>query len=95
MWSKRGIAPQHVVKKGNPFDPSRAAVPLAPTTCPEKEKKKRARARHGLRVPWQLVKIEFEASCFGTWERLPRACFTYTPVWPKNTGGIPPFDHFP
>ena len=31
------MPPQHVVEKGDPFDPSRATVPFAPTTCPKKK----------------------------------------------------------
>ena len=31
--------PKHVVKRGNPFDPSCATVPLAPT-CPKKKGEK-------------------------------------------------------
>ena len=31
---------QHAVKRGDPFDPSCATVPLAPTTCSKRKKRK-------------------------------------------------------
>ena len=60
-----GHTPQHVVKRGDLFDPSCAAVLFAPTTWPI-AKTKVARARHGRRAPCQTVRIAFEAG-WGTW----------------------------
>ena len=84
----QGSTPAIFGQKGESFNPSCAAVPLAPTTCPKK-KSKYGRARHGLRTPCQRFIIEFGAG-WGTWERLPRAHFTYTPKWPKGRGVYPP-----
>lgn len=50
-----------------------------------KNKLRDGRARHGMRVPCQRLKIEFEA-VWGTWERLPRAHFVYTPKWLISRG---------
>ena len=67
--------PQHVVK-WRPLQ-RRGAVPS--TTCPKT--KRWACSRHGLWASCQRVMLEIEAG-WGTRERLPRACFAFTPVWP-------------
>ena len=69
------------------FDPWCATVPLvplwrAPTTSPNKNKKEGC-AQHGLRAPYQCVRIEFEAG-WGPWARLPRSCFARTSVRPEK-----------
>ena len=45
-------------------------------------KRKGARARHGLRAPCQRVR----SGLVYVGARLPRACFAYSPVWPKTPG---------
>ena len=81
--------PQHdtVVKGGDAFAPSSAAVQLGPRTY-SKKKKNGVRARHGLQASCQRFGIAFEAG-WGTWERLPCARFAYTSGWPKTQGYTP------
>ena len=65
--------------------------PVRPKNVPGKRKKKKScvRARHGLWASRLRVGIAL-AAYLGTWERLPRAHFAYTPKWPKNRGVYPP-----
>ena len=53
------IPPYVLVKRGDQVAPSFVAAPFAPIPCPKKKKRKGVRARHGLRVSCQRVRIEF------------------------------------
>ena len=66
---------------------------VSPNDVPE-IKLKVVCARHGLRAPCQRVMIEFGAD-WGTWERLPRACFASCTPFGLKRQGHTPFDHFP
>ena len=53
--------PQHVVKRGDPLNPSRTNHgAVSPNSVPQ-QKKQGTRARHGLPAPCQRVRIEFES----------------------------------
>ena len=90
-----GIYSPHLVrvKSGDHFGPSCAAVPLGPRTCPKKTKRG-VRGWHGLRASCQCVGKNASGAALGTWERLPWACFFYTPQWPENRGYPPPLTIF-
>ena len=67
-------------KRGDRLDPSCGTVgALSPNNVPKNKKKVYIRAWYGLRAPCQRTTIKVEAG-WGTWGRLSRACFAYTPV---------------
>ena len=79
----QGNTPPIFCQKGEFVRPLLRGGAVSPNNVPEKKEEKGGRARHGLRTPCQRVRIEFRAG-WGTWERLPRAHFEYTPKWLKS-----------
>ena len=85
--------PPNMSQKRRPLSLLLRRGAVCPNNVPET--KEGVRARHGLRTPCQRGMIEFEAS-WGTWKRLPRACFTCIYLLlASKTGGYTPRCHFP
>ena len=85
----RGIPPPTCQKEGSQ-DPSCAAVPLAPATCPKKSEKC-VHPRHGLRAPCERVIIKFAQ--VGARGSVFRGRVLPIPPSGWKRGVIPPFDH--
>ena len=84
-----GYTPPRSSSKGGPDRPLLAPAPLAPIPCPKKNQKC-VRARHGLRVSCQGVRIEFGSfrASAGTFRA---HVFSVLPNDQGDRGGYTPF----
>ena len=81
-----------MVIRGDPWDPSCAGVPLAPTTCSKQKKRCVCSARSAGTL---LARQNWIWGSLGHVRAPSAALFGLYPRLTKRTGGIPPFDHYP